>query len=136
MSTEEQETEELKMAVYAAMIDRMDQNIGKILAKVQELGQEENTLVIFASDNGASSENVTSGYNIPGDGEIGTMERWTSLKRDWANVGNTLYRFYKNYSYEGGICTPFIVYWPRFIDSEESAYNAGEVIHGLPRPLH
>ena len=132
LSLEERETEELKMAVYAAMIDRLDQNIGRILEKIRELGQEENTLVIFASDNGASSENVTSGYNIPGDGEIGTMERWTSLKRDWANVGNTPYRFYKNHSYEGGICTPFILYWPRFVGSDESAYRAGEVIHNYP----
>ncbi|MCY4597434.1 MAG: arylsulfatase [Bryobacterales bacterium] len=132
LSPQERTIEDLTMAVYAAMIDRLDQNIGKILAKVRELGQEENTLVIFASDNGASSENVTSGYNIPGDGAIGTMERWTSLKRDWANVGNTPYRYYKNYSYEGGICTPFIVYWPKFTASEESAYEAGDVIHNYP----
>ncbi len=135
LSTEERETEELKMAVYAAMIDRMDQNIGKILDKVRELGQEENTLVIFASDNGASSETVTSGLNIPGDGEIGTLERWTSLERDWANVGNTPYRFYKNYSYEGGICTPFIIYWPKFIASQESAYKPGDMIHDYPGHL-
>lgn len=103
------EEEDLKMAVYAAMIDRLDWNIGRILDKIRELGEEENTLIIFASDNGASAEVV----NIPGTGPIGSIGRWTSLGRNWANVGNTPFRYYKNYSYEGGIRTPMIVYWPK-----------------------
>lgn len=110
--TDSQKTgEDLKMAVYAAMIDRMDCNIGRVLKKVQELGEEDNTLIIFLSDNGASAEVV----NIPGTGPIGSMGRWTSLGPDWANVGNTPFRFYKNYSYEGGIRTPMIAYWPEGI---------------------
>ncbi len=132
LSTEEQDVEDLKMAVYAAMIDRMDQNIGRILAKIEELGQADNTLIMFASDNGASAENVTKGLHIPGDGKIGTMERWTSLQSDWANVGNTPFRYYKNYSYEGGICTPFILHWPRFLSSDEAAFKAGEVNSEYP----
>jgi arylsulfatase len=103
-----QAEEALKMAVYAAMIDRMDQNIGRILNKVKELGEEENTLILFMSDNGASAEVVT----LPGTGPIGSMTRWTSLGPDWANVGNTPFRYFKNYSYEGGIRTPLIVHWP------------------------
>jgi len=132
LSEEEKDTEELKMAVYAAMIDRMDQNIGKILAKLRELGVEKNTLVIFTSDNGASAEVVTKGYNVPGTGEIGTMTRWSSLGPDWANVGNTPYRFYKNYSYEGGICTPFIVSWPEFLESSRAAFHPGGVVRDYP----
>ncbi|MCF8225617.1 MAG: arylsulfatase [Bacteroidales bacterium] len=100
--------EDLKMAVYAAMIDRMDQNIGRILDKVNELGEEENTMIIFVSDNGASAEVV----NIPGSGPTGSMTRWTSLGPDWANVSNTPFRYFKNWSYEGGIRTPMIVHWP------------------------
>jgi arylsulfatase A-like enzyme len=100
--------EDLKMAVYAAMIDRMDQNIGRLLNKIEELDEEENTLILFLSDNGASAEVV----NIPGSGPIGSMTRWTSLGENWANIGNTPFRYYKNYSYEGGIRTPFIVHWP------------------------
>jgi arylsulfatase len=107
------------MEVYAAMIDRMDQKIGEIIQKVRDLGELQNTVFIFLSDNGASSEVV----NIPGDGKIGTVGHWTSLGQDWANVGNTPLRFYKNYSFEGGIKTPLIIYWPkglgnpnRFID--------------------
>lgn len=101
-----------KMEVYAAMIDRMDQNIGRILEKLKETGKDQNTLILFVSDNGASAENV----RIQDDyGEIGTLTRWSSLKGDWANVSNTPFRFYKNYSYEGGINTPLIAYWPENI---------------------
>jgi arylsulfatase A-like enzyme len=122
---EEKEEEDLKMAVYAAMIDRLDWNIGKILTKVQELGKAENTLVIFASDNGCSAEVV----NIPGSGEIGSKTRWTSLGGDWANVSNTPFRYYKNYSHEGGICTPFIAYWPAIIkDSNRISHHMGHFI--------
>lgn len=98
-----------KMEVYAAMIDRMDQNIGKLIAKLKEIGKIENTLIMFVSDNGASAEMVRISDDY---GEIGTMTRWSSLGGDWANVGNTPFRYYKNYSFEGGINTPFIAYWP------------------------
>ncbi|QGY45210.1 sulfatase-like hydrolase/transferase [Maribellus comscasis] len=98
-----------KMEVYAAMIDRMDQNIGRLLAKLKETKKDENTLILFVSDNGASAEMV----HIEDDyGEIGTMTRWSSLGENWANVGNTPFRFYKNFSYEGGINTPLIAWWP------------------------
>ncbi|MBC6366260.1 arylsulfatase [Algoriphagus sp. AK58] len=101
--------EEQKMEVYAAMIDRMDQKIGEIIQKLRELGKLENTVFIFLSDNGASAEMV----NLPGDGKIGSVGQWTSLGEDWANVGNTPLRFYKNYSFEGGIKTPLIISWPK-----------------------
>lgn len=109
LSDEVKTVEIRKMEVYAAMIDRLDQNIGRILAKLKETGKYKNTLIMFVSDNGASSEMV----NIEDDfGEIGTITRWSSLGRSWANVGNTPFRYYKNYSYEGGINTPLIAHWP------------------------
>ena len=110
LSEDEKQDQDLRMAVYAAMIDRIDQNIGRILTKVRELGEEENILILFASDNGASAEVVEVG-----DGEIGTMTRWASLQKDWANVCNTPFRLFKNYSHEGGTCTPLIAYWPKVI---------------------
>ncbi|MCK4747687.1 MAG: sulfatase-like hydrolase/transferase, partial [Bacteroidales bacterium] len=93
---------------YAAMIDRVDMSIGRVLDKLSELDKTKNTLILFMSDNGSSSEVVT----LPGEGEIGSLTLWTSLKRDWANVSNTPYRFFKNYSHEGGICTPLIASCP------------------------
>ncbi len=105
-----EKTDEIKrMEVYAAMIDRMDQNIGRVMEKLKETGKMENTLIFFVSDNGASAEVV----QIEDDyGETGTHTRWESLGANWANVGNTPFRYFKNYSYEGGINTPMIAWWP------------------------
>ncbi|MBN2164179.1 MAG: arylsulfatase [Pontiellaceae bacterium] len=112
LAPETRKDEVRRMQVYAAMVDRMDQNIGRILEKLRELNQLDNTLILFASDNGASAEVVESGDQIPGFGEIGTMTRWASQEKDWANVSNTPFRYYKNYSHEGGIGTPLIAHWP------------------------
>ena len=108
LSDEEKAIEERKMEVYAAMIDRMDRNIGRVISRLKSQGKLDNTLIIFVSDNGASNEVV----NLPDSyGEIGTMTCWSSLGPDWANVADTPLRYYKNYSYEGGICTPMIICW-------------------------
>ncbi len=116
--TEEQKIEEdLKMAVYGAMIDRLDQNIGRLITKLEEMEVAENTLILFLSDNGASAEVVS---HVEGTGEIGTLTRWTSLGGDWANVSNVPYRYFKNYSQEGGIKTPLIAYWPEGIKDKNS----------------
>ena len=109
LSEEQKVEEDLKMAVYGAMIDRLDQNIGRLLAKLDEMKVRENTLVLFLSDNGASAEVVD---RVKGQGEIGTLTKWTSLGPDWANVSNVPLRYFKNYSHEGGIRTPLIAYWP------------------------
>jgi len=109
LSEDQKEEEDLKMAVYSAMIDRLDQNIGRLLSKLDEMKVRENTLILFLSDNGASSEVVNLADS---NGEIGSLGRWTSLGGDWANVSNVPLRFFKNYSHEGGIKTPLIAYWP------------------------
>ena len=122
LSAEQKKDQARRMQVYAAMIDRVDQNIGKILAKIKELGEEDNTLTMFASDNGSSAENVDTGT-----GEVGSLTRWSSLQKEWANVSNTPFRYWKNLSHEGGICTPFIAYWPEVIK------NKGEINR---QPVH
>lgn len=109
-----------RMQVYAAMIDRMDENIGRVIRYLEQQSELDNTLVMFASDNGASAEEVEIG-----EGPIGSMTRWTSLKSDWANVSNTPFRMFKNYSHQGGIATPFIVHWPAGIP------DGGRVDHSL-----
>lgn len=108
LTPKEQEFEAKKMEVYSAMIDRMDKNIGYILDKLKKQGKLDNTLIIFVSDNGASAE-VTSPKESYGP--IGSLTNWTSLGKDWANVGNTPFRYYKNSSYEGGIASPTIISW-------------------------
>ena len=95
------------MQVYAAMIDRLDQNIGRLVKALRELGKLQDTLFLFASDNGASAEVVEIG-----EGQIGDIDRWSSQKGRWANVSNTPFRKYKNHSHEGGITSPLIAHWP------------------------
>ena len=124
-SEKDKNVEIKKMEVYAAMIDRMDQNIGRILTKLKEVGKDDNTLIIFISDNGASSEV----YHVPDDyGEIGTLTRFSSIGRNWANVCNTPFRYYKRYSYEGGINTPLIAYWPNKIAPNSFSRFPGHLI--------
>ena len=102
---------DLKMAVYAAMVDRMDQNIGRLLETVRALGKESNTLVLFLSDNGASDEDRTRTPDLP----PGPVESYRSVDLPWANLSNTPFRQFKRWNHEGGIATPLVAYWPRGI---------------------
>jgi len=101
-----------RMQVYAAMIDRVDQKIGELIAQLQAMGVYEDTLILFCADNGSSDEN-----NNKGDltAEIGGLDRFASLQGHWANVGNTPFKYFKNDSEEGGIRTPLIAHWPNGI---------------------
>ncbi|MCG8526896.1 MAG: arylsulfatase [Opitutales bacterium] len=112
LSEAEKKDQTRRMEVYAAMIDRLDQNIGRLIKKIDALGEMQNTLILFVSDNGASAEIVEIG-----NGPIGSIDRWSSLKADWANVCNTPLRLYKNYSHQGGINTPMIAHWPNGIQN-------------------
>lgn len=107
MSAEQKAEEARTMTVYSAMIDRLDRNLGRLLAYLDDTGELDNTLVMFLSDNGASAEVVDIG-----DGEIGAIDRWASVDGHWANVSNVPFKAYKNSSFEGGTNTPFIVRWP------------------------
>lgn len=128
------------MAVHAAMIDRMDQGIGRIIKTLEETNQLDNTIIVFLSDNGASaeiSENYGPGFDRPGvtrDGrEIsyakdksvmpGPQTTFFSIGPAWANVANTPFRLWKSQSTEGGIHTPMIVSWPNGIKSKGTITN-------------
>ncbi|HEV2123470.1 MAG TPA: sulfatase-like hydrolase/transferase, partial [Chloroflexota bacterium] len=118
-----------RMAVYAAQIDRMDQNVGKIMRALQEQGVEQETLVMFLSDNGGCAEFLREDGshgsappftrdgrpvrvgNIPGM-MPGPADTYMSYDLPWANASNTPFRLYKHWVHEGGIATPFIAHWP------------------------
>lgn len=110
-----QDEMDLRMAVYAAMIDRMDQNIGKLVQTLTELGELDNTLIFFLADNGGCAE----GGQI-GRGPVSNM--WTregyshSYGQGWANASNTPFRRFKHWVDEGGIATPLVVQWPEAIE--------------------
>jgi arylsulfatase len=112
-----------RMAIYAAMVDRMDQNIGRITADLRSRGQLDDTLIVFLSDNGACAEWDPFGF----DGRSGpnnTLHQGADLEKmggpgtyhsagsGWANASNTPWRMYKHYAHEGGISSPCIMHWP------------------------
>jgi len=108
----DKQAHDLKMAVYAAQIDRMDQCIGRIMETIRNLGAESNTLVLFLSDNGGCAEQVNRGQpGVP----PGPRESFLSYGLPWANASNTPFRRYKHWVHEGGIATPLIAYWPTVI---------------------
>jgi arylsulfatase len=111
LTEEQKDAEDLKMAVYAAMIDRVDQNLGRLFAKVKELGEWDNTLIMFLTDNGACPEQPNTTPDIP----PGPVESYRTVSVGWANASNTPYRKFKSTDYEGGIRTPFIAHWPGVI---------------------
>jgi len=122
LNEKQKEIEARKMAIYAAMIDRVDQKVGELIAKLEKLGELDNTLIMFAADNGSSGENAEGWVQKKNSvqdsfplNKIHTIEYWTSLGKNWANVSNTPFRDNKSSSYEGGICTPFIAHWPKGI---------------------
>jgi arylsulfatase len=106
------EARDLKMAVYAAQIDRLDQGVGRLLAKLRQIGAEDHTLVMFLADNGGCAEEVDRGKpGVPPGG----ADSFMSYGLPWANASNTPFRLYKHWVHEGGIATPFIARWPALI---------------------
>ncbi|HEV3302802.1 MAG TPA: arylsulfatase [Planctomycetaceae bacterium] len=105
---------ELRMSIYAAMIDCLDRGIGQVLSEIRQSGAEENTVVIFVSDNGASAEAVEPPWEERAQEPTteSTTQPHRSLGAAWANAANTPFRGYKMWLQEGGISTPLIISWP------------------------
>jgi arylsulfatase len=127
-----------RMATYAAMVEILDQNIGRVLADLEENGELEDTLIVFLSDNGACAEWDPFGFDdnpYPKNqlhrgaelDQIGQPGTFHSYGTGWANACNTPFRLYKHYNHEGGISAPFIVHWP------EKISRRGEIDH---QPAH
>lgn len=124
-----------KMAVFAAMIDSMDQGIGRILEKLRETNQLDNTLIVFLSDNGGCPENGAFGWDREEKSveNLGSEKSNSSYGFGWSNVSNTPFREHKHWSHEGGIRAPMIVSWPGKVDGEnELRSQAGHVIDLMP----
>jgi arylsulfatase A-like enzyme len=120
-----------KMAIYAAQIDRMDQGVGKVMAALKKKGCDENTLVMFLSDNGACHESSSLGANFREDltGEMGTVNSYHSYGLSWSNASNTPFRKHKSWVHEGGIATPFIASWPDGItDPGFTTHQVGHIV--------
>ena len=127
---------DLRMAVYAAMIDRVDQNIGKLISALKKRGVFDNTLILFMSDNGACAEGATLGRGNILDVKKRNLETSNNYGAAWANVSSTPFRLYKHYTHEGGSATPFIMHWPKRIKPQRDWYrDSAQVIDVVPTLL-
>ncbi|HOX03957.1 MAG TPA: sulfatase-like hydrolase/transferase [Candidatus Paceibacterota bacterium] len=132
---ERQDQWDEEMSVYAAQIDEMDQNIGRVLDALRETAQEENTLVMFLSDNGGAAENPNRG--LPG-AALGGRASYRGYGIAGAHVSSSPFRKTKKFTHEGGIAAPLIVCWPAGIDPllrGKLAHAASHLIDILPTCL-
>lgn len=124
----EKDEMDLEMAVYAAMIDRMDQNIGRVIKKLENEGQLENTLIIFLSDNGACPYDSNADF----DRAPGGADSYRSISAAWANASNTPMRYFKWAGHEGGCNTACVVHWPKVIPEGAITDQPGHVVDIIP----
>lgn len=133
LSREEQELHATKMAIHAAMIDRMDMDMGRLLDQVKAMGADENTLVLFLSDNGATAEQIVRGGGHNKEAPLGSASTYLCLGPGFSTACNTPFRRHKHWTHEGGIVTPLIAYWPTGITDKGGFRHAmAHVIDFLP----
>lgn len=137
-----------RMAIYAGMVDRLDQQIGRVIENLKAKDELENTLIIFTSDNGACFEWDPFGFDIVSSNqnilhteknldEMGLPGTFHSVGSGWANVSNTPWRMYKHFNHEGGIASPGIIHWPAGLKIKPGSivHNPTHIIDLLPTAL-
>lgn len=136
LSPEEKDKWDTRMTIYAAMVYRMDACIGEIMAKLKQLGKDKNTIILFASDNGGSADEVKSLPTvIQKNGVPGSVNSIDSYEIPWANLSNTPFKLFKRNTHEGGIATPLIAWYPGYIKAGSSDNNPGHLIDLMPTCL-
>ncbi|MDP7288370.1 MAG: arylsulfatase, partial [Phycisphaerae bacterium] len=138
----ERKREEARMETYAAMVDRMDQGIGRVLAALDEAGVADNTVVMFLSDNGGCA---TWPSGRPGQEEgfikynkdipVGDGRGYEFVGKGWGWAQNAPFRQFKTWCYEGGIATPMIVRWPGKVARGSITHQVGHIIDFMPTLL-
>ena len=133
-----------RMAVYAAMVDRLDLAVGRVVSDLKQHNQLDNTLILFLSDNGACWEWDPLGFDVSSSPKnilhtgddlktVGGPGSYISYGSAWANAGNTPWRLYKHFSHEGGIRTPLIVHWPAGLTARgDFRTQTGHIIDVMP----
>ena len=133
LSNDEQLAWQSRMEVHAAMVDRMDQEIGRVLDQLKLMDVLDNTAIFFLSDNGASAERVLRGDGHDPEAPPGSARTFRCLEPPWANLANAPLRRSKIFVHEGGISTPLIVHWPAGLAAKgELRYQVGHVIDLVP----
>ncbi len=127
----EKSWEDYRRAIYAAMVESLDDNIGRLVDEMMRLGEWENTVFMFLSDNGADSRELSRRANLLPweanfDLHIGT---------EWAGVANTPFRWYKQNQHAGGIATPMIISWPNGLKVNGWSDFRGHIVDIYPTLL-
>ena len=136
LSDEQRKFQATKMSIHAAMIHRMDIEIGRVFDQIRKMRQWENTLVIFLSDNGASAEIMVRDDGHDPQLPPGSADTYLCLGPGWSTTCNTPFRRHKTWTHEGGISTPLLMSWPQGIAAKgEFRRNPGHVSDMVPTLL-
>lgn len=138
LTEEQRRFQAMKMAIHAAMVDRMDREIGRIIGQLRSMGVFENTMIWFATDNGASAEIMVRGDGHDPAAPLGSARTFLCLGPGWSSVANTPFRRHKVWVHEGGIATPLIVHWPAGIAAAQRGtlrHTVSHVIDFVPTVL-
>jgi arylsulfatase len=126
----------MKMAIHAAMVDRMDREIGRLIEQLKAMGVFEKTLIFFASDNGASAEIMVRGGGHDPQAAPGSVATHLCLGPGFSSAANTPFRRHKTWVHEGGISTPLVVHWPAGIRARgELRHTPAHVVDFVPTIL-
>jgi arylsulfatase A-like enzyme len=115
LTSDQKSFQAAKMAVHAAMVHRLDIEVGRIVQQLKAMGAYDNTLIFFLSDNGASAEQIIRGDSHDPTAEPGSAKSFLCLGPGWSSAANTPFRLHKSWVHEGGIASPLIVHWPQGI---------------------
>ncbi len=135
LSEEQQQFQAIKMQLHAAMVDRIDQEVGRIVDVLKTHNQLNNTLLMFLSDNGASAEIMVRGDGHDPQAAPGSAASFLCLGPGWSNCSNAPFRRHKTWVHEGGIATPLVVHWPAKIQNAGLRHSPGHVIDIYPTLL-
>ncbi len=136
LTDEQRKFQATNMAIHAAMIDRMDQEIGRVLDQLRAMQVFDNTVIFFLSDNGASAEQIIRGDQHDPQAALGSADSYLCLGPGWSTCANTPFRRHKYWTHEGGVATPCIVHWPAGIPKAgEWRHDVGHVVDLAPTLL-
>lgn len=136
LTAEQQAFQATKMAIHAAMIDRMDRDIGRVIEQVRAMGALDDTVIFFLSDNGADATILIRGDKHDPQAAPGSGPSYLCLGPGWASASNAPFRRHKIWVHEGGIATPWIVHWPNGIKARgELRHDQCHVIDFVPTLL-
>lgn len=124
LTDEQKQFQAEKMEVHAAMIHRMDREIGRVIEQLKAMGEYENTVILFVSDNGASAEQIIRGDGHDKTAVPGTEESYLCLGPGWSTAANTPFRYHKSWVHEGGVASPLILQWPAGLKAHGEFRNA------------